>query len=268
MLTTKTLKIYTNINTKSMDKIKSEEGWWRKSFEGLYETWESVRKETIAGLGEQTALHIIDFHGNNWIDINIWISSKYSREEQMNIVIFQFSRLFKEIHWLQFLFHNANYPMIYRNLRYILEMMAQAYYVDRKYPNLNLNEQMEKAEIEEAIFGWKLVKPVLSKILNFDKQAIEGKFKNLWDNFNKHSHPSVKQMDIVAKEDFTSLMTDSFNENLAREVLKAVDEIFDLIYMMIFQRFPKIEELALEHKFKNEWKDYLPNTMSIIKSNL
>jgi len=242
---------------------------FEKSLEGLYETWESVRKETIAGLGEETALHIIDFHGNNWIDITGWISSKYSREEQMNIVIFQFTRLFKEIHWLQFLFHNANYPMIYRNLRYNLEMTAQAYYVDWKFPGLNLDEQMEMAaEIEEVTYGWKFVNTVLNQISNFDEQGVEGKLKSLWIYLNKHAHPSVKQMGIVAREDFASLMTDSFSETLAREALRAIDEIFDLIYMMIFKRFPKIKELALGYKFINEWEDYLPDTMSIIKSNL
>jgi hypothetical protein len=128
---------------------------------------------------------------------------------------------------------------------------------------------MEKvAEIEEATYGWKLVKTVLSQILNFDEQDVEGKLKRLWIYLNKHAHPSGKQMDIVAREDFASLMTDSFNENLAREALRAVDEIFDRIYMMIFRRFPRIKELALGYEFINEWEGYLPNTMSIIKSKL
>jgi hypothetical protein len=77
----------------------------------------------------------------------------------MNIVFVQFQRLLKEICWLQFLFHSANYPMIYRNLRYILEMMSQAYYIDWEYPGLNLDKQIEKImRIEETIFGWRLVK--------------------------------------------------------------------------------------------------------------
>ena len=95
--------------------------------DNLYVQWKEVRKETIEGLGEREALKIVDFHVNNWIDIVGWISSKYKREEQMNIVIFQFSRLLKELYWLQFLFHTANYPTAYRNLRYIPEMACQAY---------------------------------------------------------------------------------------------------------------------------------------------
>ncbi len=73
-----------------------------KIFDSLYETWKPVRKETFAALGKKTAFHIIDFHGNNWIDITKWIFSKYNREEEMNIVFTEFLRVFKEIYWLQF----------------------------------------------------------------------------------------------------------------------------------------------------------------------
>lgn len=118
----------------------------------LYENWREVRRETIAELGEAESLKVIDFHANNWIDITSWIGSKYERHEQMNIVSFQFSRCFKEIYWLQFLFYTGNYSTGYRNLRYVLEMMSQAYYVDPKYSNLNLDDQFVRArEIEEHI---------------------------------------------------------------------------------------------------------------------
>lgn len=250
------------MNEKDLPKIKR----LQKSLKGLYKTWRSVERETVASLGGETALHIIDFHGNNWVDIIRWVFSKYSQEEQMNIVSFQFTRLFKEIHWLQFLFHNANYPMIYRDLRYVLEMMAQACHVDSEYPGFNLDEQMKRAgEKEESIYGWKLVKRVLCQTLNFGERDLEGRFRPLWAYLNKHAHPSVKQMGLVSKEDFRALVTDSFNEKLAGEALKRVDIIFDLIYAMMFERFPRIKELAQGYKFMNEWEDYLPNTMRVIK---
>lgn len=251
------------MDKKELEKLKR----LQKSLKGLYKTWRSVERETLASLGSETAIHIIDFHGNNWIDITRWVSSKYSKEEQMNIVFFQFTRLFKEIHWLQFLFHNANYPMIYRNLRYVLEMVAQACYVDSEYPGWNLDEQMKKAaEKEEEFYGWKLVKKVLCQVLNFEEQGMEGGFRPLWSYLNKHAHPSVKQTDFVSKEDFRALMTDSFNEKLAKDTLKRIDIIFDLIYAMMFERFPRIKELALGYEFINEWEDYLPDTMRVIKN--
>ncbi|MEM2107241.1 MAG: hypothetical protein QXV46_05460 [Candidatus Bathyarchaeia archaeon] len=235
----------------------------------LYENLKSVRKETIEKLGNKDALHIIDFHANNWIDIIKWIVSKYSKEEQMNITIFQFSRLFKEIYWLQLLFLKGNYPLMYRNLRYILELICQAYYVDNKYPSLSLDEQvMKNKEIETEIYGWKLVKDVIQKVLNYSENQVDSEFKLLWIYLNKHAHPSAFQMGIVATEDFSSLITDSFNETLARDALKAVDEVFDIVDMIMFKRFSKIKEIALKYEFLNEWKKFLPNTTRIIRERV
>ncbi len=108
-----------------------------KIIDGLYTHWKDVRRETIILLGKESSSHIADFHGNNWIDITSWIKSEYRKEEQYNIINFQFNTIFKETYWIQFLFYTANYTMIYRNLRYDLEMMTQAHYIDNKYPNLS-----------------------------------------------------------------------------------------------------------------------------------
>lgn len=221
---------------------------------------------TITHLGREDGLHIIDFHGNNWIDMNSWIFSKYGGEERMQVVFLQFSRLFKEIYWLQLLFHHGNYPIIYRNLRYLLELIAQAYYVDSQHPNLSLDEKMEKTkEMEELVYGWRLVKGVLCEALDSNEESVRSNFKPLWDYLNKHVHPSAKQMDIVATEDFSSLLTDSFNENLARDVLTATNEIFDLVNIVIVRKFLRVKESILQYKFIDEWDQYLPNTMKLVR---
>lgn len=234
--------------------------------DNLYEQWREIRKETVERLEGKEALKIIDFHANNWIDIVKWISSEYKREEQMNIIGFQFFRLFKEVYWLQFLFHTGNYPTAYRNLRYILEMICQAYYVDSNHPTLSLDEQMEKTkDLEERVFGWNIVSSALCRIFNQTEEEIRDQFKSLWDGLNKYAHPSVRQMDLVAKEDFSALVTDSFNETLARELLTGTDRVFDVVYAAILRRFPKIVTLVRQYEFIHEWEECLPNTIGVIR---
>ncbi len=234
--------------------------------DSLYEHWKQIRRETVKELGKREALKIIDFHTNNWIDIVRWISSSYERQQQMNIVGFQFLRLFKEIYWLQFLFHTGNYPAAYRNLRYILEMTCQACYIDTKYPTLTLDEQIEKTgELEERVFGWNIISSALCSIFNQTDEEIRGHFKSLWNGLNKYAHPSVRQMDLVAKEDFSALVTDSFNETLARELLTVTDKVFDIVYAAILRRFPKVITLVRQYEFIHEWEECLPNTISIIR---
>lgn len=233
--------------------------------DNLYEDWKQIRRETVRQLGEREALKIIDFHANNWIDLVRWISSKYKREEQMNIVIFQFSRLFKEIYWLQFLFHTGNYSTAYRSLRYILEMICQASYIDRKYPALTLDAQIEKTrEIEERVFGWNVVNSVICKVLKKPDEEILVSFRLLWNDLNKYAHPSVMQIEVVAKEDFSALVMDSFNENLAKALLEATDKVFDIVYAVVLKRFPKAIGLAQQYEFIHEWEECLPNTINII----
>jgi hypothetical protein len=123
--------------------------------DNLYQHWRDTRRETIACLGDKEALKIIDFHANNWIDVVSWVSTVYERDEQFKILYIQWLRLFKEIYWLQYLFYTANYSTAYRNLRYMWEMMSQAYYVHVIHPNLTIDEQFQRArEIEEQhIYG-------------------------------------------------------------------------------------------------------------------
>ncbi len=235
--------------------------------DNLYENWRQIRRETLEQLGRKESLKIIDFHANNWIDIVRWISSRYGRTEQTNLVLFQFSRLFKELYWLQFLFHTGNYPTAYRNLRYILEMISQAYYIDTRYPALTLDQQIEEArELEEKrIYGWIVIRRALCKALGKAEQEIQARFKPLWDDLNKYAHPSARQMDWVAEEDFSALVTDSFNESLAMEFLAAIDRVFDIVYAVVLQRFSKAKSVALQHEFLNEWEKHLPMTISIIR---
>ena len=234
----------------------------------LYENWREVRRETIAELGEAESLKIIDFHANNWIDITRWIGSKYERGEQMNIVSFQFSRCFKEIYWLQFLFQTGNYSTGYRNLRYVLEMMSQAYYVDAKYPDLGLDDQFARArEIEEHIWGWNIVKGALSLALSKRDSEVRACFKPLWNELNRYVHPSVALLDSIALQDFSSLVTDSFSRNLAIDFLHITDRVFDVTYAVVLKKFLKARESALGYEFLHEWEECLPTTMSVIRAD-
>lgn len=237
------------------------------TLDDLYKHWRDTRKETIGHLGDKEALKIIDFHANNWIDIVGWISADYPRDEQMNIVYIQWLRLFKEIYWLQFLFYSANYPAAYRNLRYMWEMLSQAYYVDAKYPGASLDEQFDWARVLEGqhIYGWRVVETTLRQVLNKPTNKVVALFKPLWNTLNRYVHPSTIQMDMVAEEDFSVLVTDSFNEKLAKGLQDATDQIMDVIYATVLNRFPKAKTRARNYKHIHEWEDCLPNTMAIIR---
>lgn len=250
-----------------MDKQRIKE--LETILDNLYPHWREIRRETIECFGDKEALKIIDFHANNWIDIVHWVSDEYPEDEQMNIVYIYWLRLFKEIYWLQFLFYTGNYQTAYRNLRYVLEMLCQAYYIDATHPDSTLDEQIDWARRteEKGIFGWGLVKRALCILIDKREEEIRLLFKPLWSNLNRHVHPSVIQMDAIAEEDFAGLVTDSFSESLAKELQEVTDKVMDIICAMVLKRFPKAREHARNYKFIREWEDCLPNTMKIIRSD-
>jgi hypothetical protein len=147
-------------------------------------------------------------------------------------------------------------------------MICQAYYVDSKYPTLSLDEQVEKTkDVEERVFGWNIVSSTLEKVLNKTVGEVRAAFKPLWDDLNRYAHPSVRQMDLVAQKDFAALVTDSFNETLAWELLGVTDKVFDIAYAVVLIRFPKVVTLVRQYEFINEWEECLPNTIGIVKQS-
>lgn len=94
--------------------------------------------------------------------------------------------------------------------------------------------KMKNENFEKRIFGWKLVKKVMCHILQSDKKDSEEKLYFTWIFLNKYVHPSAKQLNMDVSEDFAGIVTDSINERLARYSLEIIDEIFDIIYAIIF----------------------------------
>jgi hypothetical protein len=89
----------------------------------------------------------------------------------------------------------------------------------------------------------------------------QGHLKSLWDSLNKYAHPSAQQMDLVAKKDFSALVTDSFNVILVNDLLTLTDKVFDIVYTVVLKRFPKAMSLARQYEFVDEWQECLPNTV-------
>lgn len=236
----------------------------QKVLNELYQHLESIKIETIKILGEKQSLHILDFHANNWIDIRNWITSEHKKDTENSLLFFYFFTLFKKVYWMQLFFLSANYSAIYKDLRYIWELISQGYYIDsRCSKNMSLDQRMGLAQqLEEEKYGWKLVKDVL-KDLGFNDNDIKI-IHQLWIYLNKHAHPSPKQFNEIAREDFSIFVTDSFNKNLAISLLRKIDCVFDIIYLILLREFSGAIKHAKKYKFLDEWKEYIPLIHSLV----
>jgi len=241
----------------------------QKTLDFFYKLLRQRSKHTIASLGSKDALHIVDFHSNNWIEILKWINLEYKNESENSVLFFFFTLLFKEIYWLQLIFLYTNYPIVYRNLRYLWELITLGYYIEEKFPNISLDEGMDMAlKIEEnGTFGWRLIITSFPSILEKSIEEVKNELHPLWKYLCKHAHPSGMVFHEIAEKDFSALITDSFNDELSQALLSKLDIVFDLIYACIFKRFPKILRLAANYEFLVEWKNLIPITFNIIEKS-
>ncbi len=187
------------------------------------------------------------------------------------MVFAEFQRIFKEIYWLQFLFLSGNYSVVCRNLRHDLEMMAQAYFIDRELPCLSIDAKMDQMiemenDKDERKFGWAVVKPVLRDVLNCSEEYSDRTFQSTWAYLNKHVHASAERTNLVADEDPASFVMDSFNSELAKVTLIVTDKVMDLVFAIVFTTFPRIKRLGVEHKIPEMWAEYSPNTIAIVEA--
>ncbi len=236
------------------------------SFESLYRHLESVREEVVSELGKGISFHIVAFHGNTWIDINSWLLVEYRKEAQSNIVILEFQRLFKEIYWFQYVFLNCNYPLIYRNLRFVWELIYRAQYVLLHHNSSSLDDQLEHlASLEKRKYGWKIIEEVLRHLLLIDERQINNEIHPLWDDLNSHVHPSTSQMIRFLEKDPRSLVTDSFNRELALSTISVTDKVFDLIFASIFKQFRAISRHTSQYRKLDGWKHRLPYTFRVCR---
>jgi len=226
--------------------------------EDEYKALRKIAEETFHSLGEEQAMYFINL-ANDWIEILGAIRDTCSEDEFLNSLMYIcFSGLFKEVRWFQLLFFSGNYPLLYRNLRFIWEMIFRAYYVDTyalespdapEPPGPTIDERVEwLAQHERKLFKWdKFVKPTLRQLLpQVEATEMEEYYHLLWDKLNEYVHPSKALLDRMVVGVPGLLMTDSFEKEWASETIEMATMIFDLVWVAVISRFPSCAELIAQ----------------------
>jgi len=229
-------------------------------------SFDPVAKDTCLWSKEK-AFRLIDYHFNTWRDIHGSILEVYKALSWKSLLFLFFNSLFKEIYWIQLLFLWGNYRVIGRNLRFILEEIALGSNIDRKFPNLDLDSKMKKADdIYRKTYGWNLLQSVLAEMGIKKNSQLKTIKETFWDLFHEDVHPKPIRLLEISQIDPKSTVRDSFNEDLAEECLARIDASFDLIYSIVIYDFPDIvEELRKKKRFTDKtFKDLSPLSYSLI----
>jgi hypothetical protein len=72
-------------------------------------------------------------------------------------------------------------------------------------------------------------------------------------------------MDKIASVNFSSFVTDSFNQKLARECIGVSNQVLDYIHVLIFDAFPLIAEDAMKWERLEGLREPLSFTYGLVK---
>ncbi len=219
----------------------------------VYDRLKEIEQESVLKLGREKAFHFVEL-ANDWIDIQAAISRTYSYNELVQGLVYcYFFSLFKEVQWFQLHFLSGNYPLLGRGLRFVWEMTYRAYYTDtyagESPPGPSLDDKILWLKQRESTLRWgNCIHPVLGKVFPLVEQEVREHYHNLWQSLNRYVHPSVDLVSRMMGES-ALLVTDSFDETWAMEIIQDATEIFDLIWLAVISRFPKCAPLLAQQEY-------------------
>lgn len=215
---------------KPLKKVMKDE-----PFKFLLDIYKEVEKETY----EKTEKEYFTWteHYNTWIDIIQPILIKLP--PQNSLLIFRFMEFNKNLLWIQTcVFCGQYYPAI-RELRYALESVLKAYYLDKRYPNSEVKFKVEKGDELRNKKNRRLIGGTLINELNFDGNH-KSKLNGLYHELCKYAHPTKDEFKYALSGEMDLYMTFSFNQTLFNKCVELTNKVTDVIFFVTFCRFPSI----------------------------
>lgn len=175
-------------------------------------------------------------------------------ERNNSLVFLRFLELQKQIKWFSACVFCGAYHSAIRELRYTLESMLQAYYLDTEHPLAERFCKLEiLKEIEKELYGTKLI----FKLDLPEKQEL----KEVYHILCKYVHSSFEEMKPLITQDKAILF--KFDEDLFKKCLDLMDKVMDKVFYVVLKRFPilknKLKRSTLktlsERRYKSTFRE-------------
>ncbi len=198
-------------------------------FEFLYKIFNAVEKETRESVGDR--YFTWSEHYNSWIDIIQPLLKLASLSN--SLVIIRFIEFNKILFWIQNCVYCGQYYSTLRELRFLLEFMIKAYYLDNLYPDKTIEFKIDKDK-RKRLIGRKLIGK-----LDFS-QNIKNKLNDLYDQLSAYTHPSKDELAQLMNGKVELHTTFSFNEIMFNKCVELTKKVVDSTFFIVLHRFPKV----------------------------
>lgn len=241
----------------------------RGLFEEFLGSLEARRARALEELGPEKAFHMLDVHGCVLLRLRECLVAEYEASELARRLLFsELTTSLSCLLWAQLALLVANYPAAFRELRYVMELACRARLVDQLYPMAPLEHKIAKAlELERkrrgvVPTGWRLVKKALEGLQSFELNRDERlRVRRTWLMLNRYAHPSPAGPIHEASDLMWQL-----DEELALELLRASDVVFDVLFLLVLDAFPRIRARAADTLLPRGWDDHLWMTYRFLRS--
>ena len=173
-------------------------------------------------------------HHNNWIDLFKPFMSSFSEFDKYNsLLLLRFVELQKQLCLLHFGILSGLYHQSIRELRYIMESIIQAYYIDREHPEMTIERKLEIIKEIDKLVG--------SRLIGRTDLEHKKKLKALYSDLSKSIHSTYKELKpTIEKGEVDYRVTFAFNKDLFYECLKFSNRTMDAIFLVILSLYPEI----------------------------
>lgn len=188
-----------------------------------------VEMETKKQVGDDWALWAM--HYDTWIDVIGSVLDVIPKDKQLDsMLIFRLMELQKTLLWLEICALNGAYHQLIRELRFILDSFAQAYYLDKNYATME--EKIHVVEKEEfQLFGGKLTRKL--------DLALQNEILTIYRTLSKYEHSSYEEMRsaiLEGKVDDRILFV--FDKELFEKCKDLTNAVIDSVFYLVLSNFP------------------------------
>lgn len=127
------------------------------------------------------------------------IEDKISKNIDRSFLVFRITEFHRTFTWLQTCLLLASYNTVFRELRFMIDAMVQAFYIDHNHPNASVET---KFEILKALGNYGHF--IGGSLINKTKlpKGLRKKLRNLYGTLSNYVHPSYNESkDIINIQD-------------------------------------------------------------------
>ena len=182
-------------------------------------------------------------HYSNWIDFFQPLLKGLNDFEKFNlIIVFRLTELQNILIWIWMNTIWGRYHTAIREMRYLLDALIQANYLDTEHPEADIRCKLEiLKEIEGEAFGSRLI----------DKTRLDHRHevKRLYSELSKYVHSSYEELEPVIKRGRVDWrVTFAFDRELFDRCERLTDNIMDAVYYVTLKQFPRLKETVKSNR--------------------